>query len=191
MREFDWYIVQVQHGAEDRMCAAIIRACNEASFDANGEPSEPFTLQECFCPRFRTQKKIRGEWIDLERPLMPGYVVAVTNDLWRLQRVLNAMLHFARVVTSTGTYIPLGTENRQWIEQGTREGDRVVPMSMAYKEGDRVVVTSGPLVGKEGDIVRVNRKASLAFLEFHVGALRITATVGLGIVSKTQEPTTE
>lgn len=164
-----------------------------AEYAANGTSSDdvPHLLDECFSPRFCTQKKLRGEWINIEHSLMPGYLIAVTDDPWELQRRLHTLHAFARVVGmqtdpagNSLTYVPLRPEERQWVEDHTQKGNRVIPMSMAYKEGDRIVVTDGPLVGQEGRIVRIKRSASLAFLEFHVGQISIKTTVGLGVITK-------
>ena len=50
--------------------------------------------------------------------------------------------------------------------------------------GDRVVVTEGPLVGREALIKRVNRHKSLAILELRICGRTVAIKVGLGIVGK-------
>lgn len=188
-------MVAMEYGQQEVSPLVLQELQRAAGVDTPG--CIPHLLDECFSPRFRTQKKLRGQWVNIEHSLMPGYVVAVTDDPWELQRRLRALPISGHVVGTpepTGesmTYLPLSAEERQWVETYTTKGDRVVPMSMAYKEGDRLVVTDGPLVGQEGRIVRVKRSASLAFLEFHVGQIRIKTTVGLGIVTKKGPQTIE
>ena len=55
---------------------------------------------------------------------------------------------------------------------------------MGVIEGDRVVVTSGPLRGHEGWIKSVNRRKSLAFLEVEMFGRKLKTKVGLGIVAR-------
>ncbi|WP_165046249.1 hypothetical protein [Adlercreutzia sp. ZJ138] len=153
--------------------------------DGDGElddQSEPLKLDECFAPRYRTQKKMRGEWRNVERPLMPGYLIAVVNNPAQLARVLRYVNGFCRVVKVGQTYVPLSGYEREWLEANTSRGDRVVPMSFGHKVGGVLEVTQGPLKGYEGRIVGVKRADSLAMLEFHVGNMRIKTTVGLGIL---------
>ena len=57
-------------------------------------------------------------------------------------------------------------------------------MSLGIKEGDRVVVTQGPLVGHEGLIREINRRKSVAYLEFNLCGRRVSTRVGLGVLSK-------
>ncbi|WP_165051502.1 MULTISPECIES: hypothetical protein [unclassified Adlercreutzia] len=150
--------------------------------DGADSRSELLKLDECFAPRYRTQKKMRGEWRDVERALMPGYLIAVANDPAKLAQCLRRVGGFCRVVKAGQTYVPLSAYERTWLEANTRRGDRVVPMSFGRKVGDALEVTQGPLKGYEGRITKVRRSDSLAFLEFHVGPMKIKTTVGLGIL---------
>ena len=214
MRDPSWYVIQVQTGREHIACQDILRACEQqASLDAAAEqpeaqvpydheamsdeppeaqaPTRPAKrvpiITECFSPRYATQVKLHGEWVDEERKLLPGYVVAVTEDPWRLARVLRTVPGFTRILGMGKTFEPLSTDDKSWIERWTREGDRTIPMSIAYKEGDTVVVTEGPLKGNEGMITRIRRRKNLADLEIHAGQLTIRTTVGLAVLPAPQE----
>lgn len=179
MRSPAWYVIQVMTGRERQACQTIERECRLAE---SLHPERPALLQECFAPTFATQVKLRGAWVDEERLLLPGYVVAVTDDPWRLARFLRRVPEFTRLLRMGRTIAPLSEDDRSWIERWTTQGNRTVPMSFAYKEGDKIVVTEGPLVGHEAMILRVNRRKSLAHLEIHAGRLTIHTTVGLGIL---------
>jgi transcriptional antiterminator NusG len=82
------------------------------------------------------------------------------------------------------TFVPLSDNDRGWIERWTAEGDRAIPMSVAYKEGDRIVVAEGPLKGMEAMITQVKRRQNLAKIEIHAGAITIRASVGLAVLPK-------
>lgn len=179
-RHLEWYVIQVQSGQERRMCRLIQASC--AEYNDIAEEGDSFFLDECFAPRFRSQKKWRGEWRDVERPLMPGYLIAVVDEPDRLVQRLRTIPDLCRMVKPGETYLPLTEYERSWVDAYTEKGDRVVPMSFGHRDGDGVTVTQGPLKGREGQIVKVDRSNSLAHLEFHVGQIRIKTTVGLGIV---------
>lgn len=212
MREAAWYVIQVETGREQRFCASLQRLCDEvdrlsvskldeeellesdltsergidAAKDIDRSADDFPTLEECFSPRFATQRKVRGEWEPIERNLLPGYVIAVTRNVDALAQILRMMPGFARLLTIGETFVPLREDERKWIESYTKEGEHVLPMSMAYKDGDHVVVTSGPLVGREWQIVRINRSKSVAHLEMYIAGKRFVTTVGLGIVKKAE-----
>lgn len=168
-----WYVVQVLGGKEEAMCRLI-----ERMVDNKG------VLQECFTPRYETQKKVRGSWKTCRNVLFPGYLIAVTDDIERLRAALRGVPEFTRLLTNGETFTPLDDKDKAWICAFTEEGNRTVEMSMGVIEGDRVVVTSGPLRGHEGWIKSVNRRKSLAFLEVEMFGRKLKTKVGLGIVAR-------
>ena len=93
---------------------------------------------------------------------------------------------FARVLSQDGRFVPLAKEEVQLIGGFTHVGDRVVPMSEALKDGDKVVVTAGPLLGHEGLIKDVNRRKNTAFLEVDLCGRRVTTRVGLAVLTAEQ-----
>ena len=72
----------------------------------------------------------------------------------------------------------------EWLNAFTDNPHRTVAMSTAVKEGDRIVITSGPLMRHEGLIKSINRRKSLAFLEIQMFGRTITTKVGLAILRK-------
>ena len=179
MRGASWYVIQVETGRERAACEAIQRACAATSEDGQDDGT---LLQECFSPRYRTQFKLHGEWHDEERLLIPGYVVAVTANPWGLARTLSKVSGLTRMLTIGEVFAPLSDDDRKWIERWTAKGDRVIPMSIAYKEGDKIVVAEGPLKGLEAMISQVRRRQNLAKLEIHAGQMTIRTSVGLAVL---------
>ena len=188
MRKTDWYVIQVQVGREQKACEVIRRACEDASSLAPHQGmGERMLLQECFSPAYKHRRKLKGEWIEEELQLLPGYVIAVTRNPWALSRTIYGAPEFARLVTVGKAFVPLSADDRSWIERWTTQGDRTIPISFGYKEGDKVVVIDGPLVGQEAMITRVNRRKRVAHLEIHAGQLTIHTTVGLEVLPRPDE----
>ena len=179
MREAGWYVVQVQAGQEHKLCVLMRAACENETFN-DGSP----LLEEAFSPTYRTRAKWGGEWRDVERAFLPGYVVAVTRDPAALIVRLRHIPEFTRLLTAGETFMPLTTDERTWLDEFTGKGERAIPMSFGYREGGRVVVTVGPLRGREALIERINRKKCLAYLSVEVAGKRITTKVGLGLLPK-------
>ena len=174
-----WYVIQVTTGTEDKMCHTITRMC-QVRDAAAAESSRPkIGLKECFSPRFVSRKKRMGEWYDVERAMLPGYVIAEVKNPAELVQGLGRLHDFARIITNGETYSPLDDDERNWLEAQFGEGSRTVPISFGYREGDTVVVTSGPLKGHEAIITKIDRKNCLANVEFHAGTMTFKTTVGL------------
>ena len=186
-----WYVIQVPSGRERTMAQAIRRVATETQAAQSAElvaqgvdaESEPI-LEECFSPRFQTQKKVHGAWEYVEEPLFPGYLIAVTARPDALKLALRRVPEFTRLLAVGETFVPLSESDQDLINTFTREGWRCAPMSFGVADGDRVVVTGGPLIGKEALIKRVNRRKSLAYLEFQICGRTVTTKVGLGILAK-------
>lgn len=167
-----WYVVQVATGREEAMCELIERVAPDG------------VLEECFTPRFETQKKVRGEWVGVRPVLFPGYLIVVTDRVDELWAALRRMSEFTRLLSVGEAFAPLSDEDRAWLSVFTERGSRTVPMSMGVIEGDRVLVTSGPLMGREALIKRVDRRRSIAYLELEMFGRTLTTKVGLGIVKR-------
>ena len=62
--------------------------------------------------------------------------------------------------------------------------ERLVKHSEGYIEGNKVIVTDGPLVGMEAMIRKIDRHKRKAFLEVPMLGRTLTVQVGLEIVTK-------
>lgn len=132
-----WYVVQIQTGRERAMCELIDRVAPKC------------LVEECFTPRYQTQKKFDGEWRDVEQLLLPGYVIVDTGQPELLMQTLRKIPDFTRLLTMGETFAPLEERDVEWIGTFTQKGRRTIPMSMGVMEGDRVVVTEGPSSGEK------------------------------------------
>ena len=171
-----WYVVQVIKGREDAMARLISRVVGSD------------VLQECFCPRYATEMKVRGSWVPCERMLFPGYLIAVTDKPEELERHLVALPEFARVLSMGEKFGPLAAEEVDLIGGFTKPGQRCVPMSKGhieeFEDGDRIVVTRGPLKSHEAMITRVNRRKSVAYLCINFCGRPVETRVGLGLLQR-------
>lgn len=171
-----WYVIQVMSGKEEAMRHLLGRMV----------PSS--LLADCFTPRYETQMKVRGQWQTVTKVLFPGYLIVDTARVEDLHQALTRVPELTRLLTVGEKFVPLTDEEVAWISTFANNADHVVPMSTGVVEeladGDRIVVTAGPLKGHEALIKSVNRRKSLAFLEIEMFGRKMTTRVGLGIVAK-------
>ena len=177
-----WYVIQVRTTMEDSMCRQIERACQEHDKAAKRK-ADRVGLKECFNPRFRTQRKWKGEWQNVEHSLLPGCVLADVKNPEQLAVAIRPIRDLCHLLSDGETYLPLDDNERMWMNRKTERGNRIIPMSFARKVGDRIEITDdSALYGYEGIIKKVDRKNSLAHIEIHVGPITIKTKVGLGII---------
>ena len=122
-------------------------------------------IKECFVPRREVFRREAGEWTTVRETLFPGY----------LTRLLGK---------SDERVIPLSQDEVAWLTALMQPLDKVVEMSTGVIEGDRVIVTDGPLVGREALISKIDRHKRLAYLDMRMFGRTKTIKVGLEIVAK-------
>lgn len=168
----NWYVIQVRSGLEEK----IMNSCD---FLVSKE-----ILLECFVPRYKKVKKIRGSWNEVEETLFPGYIFLVSNEPNQLFQELKKVPEVTILLGKYGQDIfPLNEDEIVFLKSFGKE-DHVVDMSFGYIEGDKIMVTSGPIKGKEGLIKKIDRHKRLAYIELEFLGQITNAKVGLEIIRK-------
>lgn len=173
-----WYVVQVMSGKESRMVEAIRHAA------AKTPDGIDCGLKEIFIPRYRTERKVRGVFVPVERPMIPGYVIVVAQNAGKLDLTLRRVRGFTRLLRSECGYEALTPDEVAWFETFLDLADRIVPMSEALKEGDEVLMVDGPLRDHQTKITRIDRRRSLAYVQISILGRTKEVPVGLRILAK-------
>lgn len=153
----------------------------------------PYEL-EAFCPeseQFYRSKKLRilGKTY-IKRPLFPGYVFVETNmpsEVFRSEfseYIKNSAEIIKLLKYGDSEDIALHDEERQRFEF-LLKGKRCLERSTGFIVGDKITITGGSLVGREGAIKKINRHNRTADIEIDMFNRKQTTKVALEIVSKT------
>lgn len=166
------YVVQVVGGQEAKAASMIAKLARSV-------------VEDCFVPRREVMRRKDGAWEKKCERLFPGYVFVQTDDPLEVRQLLRAVPTFTRILGSAGdTFLPLTSDEVTWINVHTNAETHVVEMSEGIIEGDRVVVTSGPLKGQEASIARIDRHKRLAWVDMEMFGRHKTIRVGLEIVAR-------
>lgn len=167
-----WYVVQVRTGSEESIRVQCERRIPRS------------ILEECFIPYFEEKRRVQGEWRIQKKILFPGYIFVVTEEIEELYRQLAGIIGLTKLLGADGEVIPLTDAETAFLRAfgGT---EQVVKMSEGIIENSRVIVTSGPLQGKEGLIRKIDRHKRRAYLEIEMFGRIQAVQVGLEIVAKT------
>ena len=165
------YVVQVAGGQEARAAEMITRRAQGA-------------VEDCFIPKREVMRRQAGQWHSKLEKLFPGYVFVQTNAPELLCEASRRVPAFTRMLTFAGDMcLPLSDDEVAWINATTNTDTHVMEMSEGIIEGDRVVVTRGPLKGREASITRIDRHKRLAWVDMNMLGRSKTIRVGLEIVS--------
>lgn len=166
------YVIQVTGGRETHARDLITRLMGEL-------------VGECFIPRREVFRRVDGEWASVTETLFPGYVFVRTNQIQQLSELLGSVPVFTRLLgKSYERIIPLSSEEVAWLEALLAPVSKVLEKSVGVIEGDRVIVTEGPLKGHEAQISKIDRHKRAAYLDMRMFGRHKTIKVGLEIVRK-------
>ncbi len=163
-----WYVIWTSTGSEKKALAGI---------------SDDPQTKRAFIPRRAVQIKRNGEWVKVEKPLFPGYLFVDTDEVESLADEVRKIEGFNKILTVNKEFCPLYDRDADLIESLYGNGG-LFDVSEGMIEGDRIIVTSGPLKGQEGLIKKIDRHKRLAYLESDMFGQTIRAAVGLEIVEK-------
>lgn len=167
------YVMQVSTGRERQTIELLEHVLGSGS------------KAQFFSPRYRLRRKIKGAWVLTEDLLIPGYVFCTTSmlDIDEVVGQLRRVPAFTKVLSVNGSFIPLSQDEESWLKALTGES-HVVDPSYGFVEGDRVVITDGPLVGLETQIKKLDRHKRLAYVEVRLLGRTKLVKVGAEIVRK-------
>lgn len=133
-----WYVVQVRSGLEEDVRQRLADKGYAARI-----------------PRERRELRRRGAWREVNAILMPGYVFLGVKEL--RDSDYHRIRHIPGVLRLLGEPTPISeAEAAFWRLEST--GAALEPSTLALDAAGRPVVLSGPLLGREADIVWVNRR---------------------------------
>lgn len=166
-----WYVVQVRSGTEHN----IRIQCNKKIPDT--------IMERCFIPYYEEKKKQNGTWNTLQKVLFPGYIFMITEDVEKLFFHLKTIEGMTKLIGTGQDIIPLKEEEITFLKHFGGE-EQIVSMSEGIIEGTQVIITSGPLMGMEGLIQKIDRHKRKAWLDLELFGRMQQVEVGLEITRK-------
>lgn len=166
-----WYVIQVRTGTEEDIkiqCEKRIR---------------PEIMERCYIPYYEKMRRYRGEWHMEQRLLFPGYVFIISDELEELFTGLKKVIGLTKLIGTGQEIVPL-TEEEILLMQKLGNDDGLVELSQGIIQGGRTVITSGPLMGLEGCIRRIDRHKRTAQIELELMGRIVETQVGLEILEK-------
>lgn len=110
----------------------------------------------------------------------------ITDFLEELYESLKSVIGLTKLIGTGRDVVPLSEAEVKWLLRMGKES-QVVEMSEGIIENGIVHITSGPLMGMEGNIRKIDRHKRKAYLEVEMFGRTIDMQVGLEIVSKVYE----
>jgi transcriptional antiterminator NusG len=147
--------------------------------------ADPEILERGFVPLYEQKKRYQGKWHIEEKILFPGYLFLVTDKIDKLVQELSRILGSSHILKTGDEIVPLTDQEVELLQRMGKQ-DQKVEMSIGIIVNDKVRITSGPLVGMEGLIKRINRHKRVANLSLEMFGGVTDFQVGLEIIENVE-----
>jgi transcriptional antiterminator NusG len=165
------YVFQVTPGEERKAAQRLLRRTAPRA--------------TCFVPEVEVPVRTGAGWSRVRRPLVVGYVFVQTSDIQKVRQEALEAPGFARLLRMGGSVLSLTPEEEAWLGAVCSQDGRVAPVSTGIVEGGTTRILSGPLVGREVSIKKIDRHKRLAYVEVQMFGRTLTVQVGLELTGKT------
>ena len=166
-----FYVIWVQSRKEHEF---------KAKFEKNIDPS----LYSRLLLVTRTEKqKHKDGYREKEFLMFPGYLFVETDCPEKVHEALYSGSEYIKILNNEGSFIPLTQREEDFINRITGHTERV-DMSIGVIEDGNVKILSGPLMGFEQYIVKIDRHKRKACLEIELFGEKKKVIAGLEIVAK-------
>ena len=137
-----WYVIRVDSGKEEEALLFMEKLLDLKS------------LGRAFIPKVMRKRKYKDGWHDKYLPFVPGYIFFETEDPRNLYFELKKVPKRKFLLRVDDDFLAVSREEEGFIRSFLGSED-VIKVSKVRKEGDRIKIVSGPLVGKEALIKKI------------------------------------
>ena len=166
-----WYVIWTLAGKEESCKKQIENICDSS------------TYIRAVIPKKKISQKKNGVRRYVETKLFPSYVLVETLDASSFAINLKKIEGFSKILGQEGSYMPLDEKESRMISKLLGDGD-TVEASIGYVEGDKIVITEGPMEGMESQIRYIDRHKRIAYIEMNLFDRIVDVKVPLEIVEK-------
>lgn len=172
-----YFVIQVQTGKENK----TIKEMEERISD--------YFRYEVFTPKYTMLKKYKGEWKEIIKPYFPGYIFVETEDPKELFKQLSYVPSFTKLLGREGltdNFLSLNEQETRTLDiLCSKHQDRVTKLSsVVIKEGMKIQVLSGPLLGQESYIKKINLHKRTVTIPISIAGRSADIQVGIDIVGE-------
>lgn len=167
-----WYAVQVETGKEDAIKNYCLKLIDTEVYN------------DIFILRFNRAKKYCGKWHKEGKVMYPGYMFIDTDTPADMYEALKKVPGLIKLLGRDRDYFLPIEKNKELLFRSMVDDKHEIDISRGLIEGDRIIITEGPLEGKEAMICKINRHKRTAVLDVEMFGSNVGVTVGLEIVEK-------
>ncbi len=179
MRE--WYVLHVMTGKETDTKAVIKRDIPDITATV---PEEEIVTM---APQRRLMERKNGKWKIVIKNVFPGYVFIRAEMSAELYYKLTGIPSVIRILGANGPH-PVPPDEMQTILWLTNDGDVLDISEVTMTEGSKIKVIAGPLVGLEGNIVKIDARRHRAKVQLVLMGEQRIVELGINLLKSEGAP---
>ena len=139
-------------------------------------------LEEVFCPMAEGERLVEGAMVEAYKPMLDGCVFVIAPSKWELRACMKRAQGLEVICDGRPVFEELEAGEEAFINQFCEPGKRLAGASEAAVDGAGwLTVQSGPLHGREGEIVKRSERHRWAYLATSVAGKPMNARLGLRV----------
>lgn len=138
--------------------------------------------------KIRTRKK--GKQVMHMTCLFPGYIFFQAEGEKPSAEIVSALKHtrhFMRLLPATDNIKALRERDMEIIRHLISFGREIGPSLVTFDENNRIKVIQGPLMGLEGNIIKVDRRKRRAKIQLEMNDSPITFDLGFDLLEAVKD----
>ena len=143
--------------------------------------ADPALYSRCMIPYRLKRHYYKGSSRIVKLILFPSYVFVETDNIEEFVNNIKWFPGFNVVLHTEDMYSPLYKHEELLLLKLVNDHD-IIDISEGFMEGDKVRITSGPLVGQEGSIKKVKPRQGVAILEMNIFNRITEVALGLELI---------
>lgn len=164
-----WYVIRVNSGREEEALLFM-----RTIIDLEG-------IGRAFIPRVTRKRKRRDGWKEVLYTLVPGYIFFESEIPEKLFFELKKVPKRTDLLRIDEDILSVSPREEGFIK-ALLDPEDVVAVSTGHKEGDKVIIDKGPLVGKEALIKDIDIHKRRAVIATEMFGRILELTVGLEVL---------
>lgn len=165
-----WYVLFVKANQEEKVKKILEK---EAGDD-----------YKFIVPTRELKERKDGKWRSVKRKLFPGYVLikGIMNiEIYYKLKKINGII---KLLSSEGEALTVEESELRILKILIDNGDNNIGISSLYKENDSVKIVAGPLMGLEGQIIKIDYRKGRAKVSLRFMNEERVVELGIEVVDK-------
>lgn len=172
-----WYVIHVETGYEDVVCQYIDKV-KDYMFEG--------LKYNLLVPKRKIFERNQGIRKEVIRRMFPGYVLIETDNILDFYIRAKDGPHILRFLKARDYFHEVGSDEiRQIIHMADNKG--LIDVSQAFMVNDKIIISHGPLLGREGIIRKIDKRKGRAKVEFYINNKLLLIDLGIDIIRKTEK----